>query len=220
MAHPGYLAVALAVGIESLGIPFPGEATLIGVALYAGASGQLAIWGVIAAAAAGAIVGDSIGFGLGRAFGLRLLLRLGRYVRITERRIRLGQYLFLRWGGPVVFFGRFVALLRATAAFLAGANRMGWGRFLAWNAAGGVVWSVLWGGGAFLLGARIEHLAGPVGLTLGALGLAALVGLAFWLRRHEDALADAAERALPGPVVARSGLRRRPGSGHIGPGRL
>ena len=220
MAHPGYLAVALAVGIESIGVPFPGEATLIAVAVYAGASGRLTIGGVIAAAAAGAIVGDAIGFGLGRAFGLRLLLRLGRYVRITERRIRLGQYLFLRWGGPVVFLGRFVALLRATAAFLAGANRMGWGRFLAWNAAGGIVWSVLWGGGAFLLGARIEHLAGPVGLTLGAMGLAALVGLALWLRRHEEALADAAERALPGPLAAAPGLRRRPGSGHIGPGRL
>ena len=210
MHHVGYLSLALAVGIESLGIPFPGESTLIGVALYAGATGRMDILGVIAAASAGAIIGDSAGFMLGRAFGLRLLLRFGRYVRITERRILLGQYLFLRYGGAVVFFGRFVALLRATAAFLAGTNRMTWPRFLAYNAAGGIVWSALWGGGAYLLGTRIEHLTGPIGYILGAAGVAALLGGFLFLRHHEERLADLAQHALPS-------LRAAPGSGHIPP---
>lgn len=199
--HAGYGAVALAVGIESLGIPFPGESTLVAAALYAGATHRLDILGVIAAASAGAIIGDGIGFWLGRAFGLHLLLRFGRYVRITERRIRLGQYLFRRHGGKVVFFGRFVALLRAMAAFLAGTNRMAWPRFLLFNAAGGVAWSALYGGGAYLLGGRILRLAGPAGLVLGALAVAGAAAGFVFLRRHEEALADRAEREMPGPLL-------------------
>lgn len=198
--HAGYGAVALAVGIESIGIPFPGESTLVAAALYAGATHRLDILGIIAAASAGAIVGDSIGFWLGRAFGFVLLMRLGRYVRITERRIRLGQYLFRRHGGSVVFFGRFVALLRALAAFLAGANRMGWPRFLLFNAAGGIVWSSLYGGGAYLLGQHIFAVAGPAGIVLGALALAGAAFGFLFLRRHEEALADRAEREMPGPL--------------------
>ncbi len=203
--HAGYGAVALAVGIESIGIPFPGETTLIAAALYAGATHKLNIWIVIASASFGAIAGDNIGFWLGREFGLWLLLRFGRYVRITERRIRLGQYLFRRHGGKVVFFGRFVAVLRALAAFLAGTNRMTWPRFLLFNAAGGIVWSGLYGGGAYVFGSRIKHLLGPVGIGLGVLAVAlAIVGLVF-VRRHEEQLADAAERAMPGPVFPQHG---------------
>lgn len=209
LQHAGYGAVALAVGIESIGIPFPGEATLLAAALYAGATHHLNIWGVIAAAAAGAIVGDGIGFWLGRKFGLWLLLRFGRYLRITERRIRLGQYLFLRHGGKVVFFGRFVTVLRALAAFLAGANRMRWPRFLAFNAAGGILWAALYGGGAYLFGTRIKAVLGPIGLGLGAVALVLAVAGAWFLHRHEERLADAAERAMPGPVLPPPRRRRQ-----------
>jgi len=93
---------------------------------------------VIAAAASGAILGDNLGFWIGREGGYRLLRRYGRYIRLEERRLKLGQYLFMRHGGKVVFFGRFVAVLRAWAAFLAGTNRMRWPRFLLFNAAGGI----------------------------------------------------------------------------------
>lgn len=164
---------------------------------------------MIAAASAGAIVGDSVGFWLGREFGLWLLLRFGRYVRITERRIRLGQYLFRRHGGKMVFFGRFIALLRALAAFLAGTNRMSWPRFLLFNAAGGIVWSSLYGGGAYLFGSRIEHLLGPLGVALGVLALGAAVAGAMFLRRHEERLADEAERAMPGPLFPARSPRHR-----------
>ena len=202
--HASYGAVALAVGIESLGIPFPGETTLLAAAIYAGTTHKLNIYGVISAAAAGAIVGDSIGFWLGHRFGLWLLLRLGRYVRITERRIKLGQYLFRLHGGKVVFFGRFVAVLRALAAFLAGTNRMSWPRFLAFNAAGGIVWSGLYGGGAYLLGHEAHRILGPAGAALGVAAVV-LVAVGFvFVRRHESRLEDEAERALPGP------LRRTP----------
>ncbi len=151
----GYGAVALAVGIESIGIPFPGETMLIAAAVYAGSTHQLSVTLVVVAAAAGAIMGDNIGFWIGREFGFRFLLRYGRYVRVTEPRIKLGQYLFLRHGGKVVFFGRFVAVLRALAAALAGTNRMSWLRFLAFNAAGGIAWATIYGFGAYLLGQQI-----------------------------------------------------------------
>ncbi len=200
----------LAVGIESIGIPFPGETTLIAAAAYAGSTHKLNIGFVIAAAAAGAIIGDNIGFWIGREFGFRLLIRYGKYIRLTERRIKLGQYLFQRYGIEVVFFGRFVAFLRALAAFLAGANRMGWRRFLIANAAGGIVWSGVYGIGAYALGTHIHRLLGPVGGGLAVLAVILIVAGFFFLRRHEQQLEDAAERALPGPIDARMGRRRRP----------
>lgn len=93
-----------------MGIPLPGETVLVLAALYAGTHHDLSIWGVIASAAAGAILGDNIGYWVGREFGYRLLLRYGAYIGISDSRIKLGQYLFLRHGTKVVFFGRFVAL--------------------------------------------------------------------------------------------------------------
>jgi len=121
---------------------------------------------VIAAAALGAILGDNVGYWLGREFGYPLLLRYGRHVGLTETRIKLGQYLFLRHGGKVVFFGRFIAVLRVLAAFLAGVNRMEWRSFLIANAAGGVLWSLVYGVGAYLFGSALFHAARPVTITL------------------------------------------------------
>jgi len=219
LAHAGYGAVMLAVGIESVGIPFPGETTLIAAAAYAGSTHKLNVVFVVAAAAAGAIIGDNIGFWIGREIGLRLLLRYGKYIRMTERRIKLGQYLFQRYGGAVVFFGRFVAVLRALAAFLAGTNRMSWPRFLVFNAAGGIVWSSAYGFGAYALGTQIHRLAGPVGIALGAVALVLIVCAIVFVHRHEHQLEDEAERALPGPIEAnprRRGSAPSPTSGRNG----
>lgn len=197
----GYGAVALAVGVESVGIPFPGETTLLAAAIYAGTTHHLSIAWVIAAAVIGAVGGDNIGFWIGREFGYRVLLRYGGYVRITEPRIKLGQYLFLRHGGKVVFLGRFVAVLRALAAVLAGANRMTWARFLAFNAAGGVVWAAAYGLGAYLLGEQIQHVLGPMGIGLLAVTAVLMVGGFFVLRHNERQLEARAERAFPGPLM-------------------
>lgn len=145
LATYGYLAVLLFVAIESTGIPFPGETMLLVAAIAAGTTHQLSIAWVIVAAAGGAILGDNLGFWVGREGGYRLLRRYGRYIRLEEHRLKQGQYLFLKHGGKVVFFGRFVAVLRAWAAFLAGTNRMRWPRFLLFNAAGGIVWATLYG---------------------------------------------------------------------------
>ena len=147
----GYWAVLVFVAIESTGIPFPGETMLLVAAIYAGTTHRLSIALVIAAAASGAILGDNLGFWIGREGGYRLLRRYGRYIRLEERRLKLGQYLFMRHGGKVVFFGRFVAVLRAWAAFLAGTNRMPWAPFLIYNALGGIIWATLYGLGGVLL---------------------------------------------------------------------
>lgn len=94
---------------------------------------------VIAAAAIGAMLGDNIGYWIGREGGFRLLRRYWPYIRLEERHLKLGQYLFRQHGGKVVFFGRFVSILRTWAAFLAGVNRMQWTRFLLFNATGGAL---------------------------------------------------------------------------------
>ena len=200
LATYGDFAVLLFVAIESTGIPFPGETMLLVAAIAAGATHQLSIAFVIVAAASGAILGDNLGFWVGREGGYRLLRRYGRYIRLEERRLKLGQYVFLKHGGKVVFFGRFVAVLRAWAAFLAGTNRMRWPRFLLFNATGGIVWATLYGVGGYYLGDNIHRLVGPVGTVL--LVLAALLMLAgiVIVRRQEQRLADEAERALPGPL--------------------
>jgi membrane protein DedA with SNARE-associated domain len=194
----GYGAVAAAVGIESAGVPVPGETTLVGAALYAGTTHELNIVLLVTVAAAAAIVGDNIGFWVGREIGLPMLERYGRYVGMTPPRIKLGQYLFRLHGGKVVFFGRFVAVLRALAALLAGANRMAWPRFLAFNAAGAVVWASAYGFGAYFLGDVIKRLAAPVGIGLGAVALVLIVAGAIFLKRNEQRLEEQAEKALPG----------------------
>ena len=200
-AH-GYLLVGLVVALESTGVPLPGETTLITAAILAGSTHELDIRGVIAAAAAGAIAGDNVGFWLGRRFGHRLLIRYGPTVGIGAPRIKLGQYLFARYGGAVVFFGRFVAILRALAAVLAGANCMPWGRFLLFNAAGGVVWAGLFGMAAYSLGREFERLHGRMAVATLAAAAIAFVFFLWVMRRHEADWTARAEAAFPGPPDA------------------
>lgn len=200
LAAYGYLAVFVLVAVESAGIPVPGETMLLTAAVYAGTTHKLQIWLVIAAAIAGAILGDNAGFWIGREGGMRLLRRYGPYVRLDERKLKVGRYLFKRYGTWVVFFGRFIALLRALAAFLAGANGMPWDRFLIANAAGGVLWATAYGLAAYFLGDQVNALVGSARWGLLAGAALVLLGSIFFLRRNAARLADEAERALPGPV--------------------
>ena len=106
----GPWAVFMLVALESAGIPLPGETILVTAAVLAGRSHEGSIVEIIGCAAAGAIIGDNIGFWVGREFGLGLLIRHGGRIGLDEGKLKLGQYLFLRFGGPIVFFGRFVAV--------------------------------------------------------------------------------------------------------------
>lgn len=202
IATYGYWAVFFVVAGESAGIPLPGETMLVSAAIYAGSTGALDIRIIIALAALGAILGDNCGYWVGRKFGVGLLLRHGARVGIDEKRIKLGQYLFLRYGGAIVFFGRFVAVLRAFAAILAGVNRYAWGHFLAFNAAGGICWALVFGLGGYVFGDSIHRIAGPVGFMALALAMAGMVLSWRFFRHHEARLQAEAERAFPGPVTA------------------
>jgi membrane protein DedA with SNARE-associated domain len=202
----GYWAVMVFAMVESIGIPFPGETMLLAAAIYAGTmhlSGsphELSIVLVIAAAACGAIIGDSIGYWLGRQFGYELLLRYGRYIHFDHRKMKLGQYLFLKHGGKVVFFGRFVAVLRAFAALLAGINCMPWRRFLIFNVSGGIVWATICGTAGFYFGKSVAHLVSTAGILFLVGGaIAMLVGYVFF-RRHQARLEALAEEHFPGPL--------------------
>ena len=184
------------VALESAGVPLPGETILVAAALLAATTGQISIVVVVLASAGGAIVGDGIGYMVGRRFGLPLIRRYGRYIRLDENRLLIGRYLFFRYGNVVVFFGRFVAVLRMFAALLAGANSMPAGRFFFFNITGGVCWACLFGFGAYAVGAEIYTISGT--LTVISLGLFIATGfaLSIFMRRNEVTLRRRAELAL------------------------
>jgi membrane protein DedA with SNARE-associated domain len=196
----GIWLIALIIALECICIPVPGETTLVAAAIYAGTTQELNIVSVILAAIVGGIVGNVIAFWIGREYGYRLLVRYGSYVHLDETRIKIGEYLFLRHGSKVVFFARFIPVLRSFAAVLAGANRMPWRSFMIANVAGAVAWVGLDCTLAYLIGEELTKVAGPVGIGL-ALLVVVLLAVGGWLvARHETQLAIAAERALPGPL--------------------
>jgi len=127
IATYGFLVIGVIIALESMGLPLPGESVLVFAALYAAHHGH-SITAVVASAAVGAMLGDNVGYWIGREFGYRLVRRYGSRIGLSPNKIKLGQYLFLRYGSTVVFFGRFVAVLRVLTAALAGVNRMDWRR--------------------------------------------------------------------------------------------
>jgi membrane protein DedA with SNARE-associated domain len=198
MTTYGLWALFVVVALESAGLPLPGETALVTAALYGGATGHFQLWEVIAVAAAAAVTGDTAGYWIGRTLGFRLLARYGRHVRITEERLKVGRHLFQRHGGKIVFFGRFVALLRVLAALLAGANHMPWPRFFVMNAAGGLCWAASFATAAYVFGDRVSKVEGPIAAGLLILVAAGVVAAFVAAHRYEkrtaaSILADEAE---------------------------
>jgi membrane protein DedA with SNARE-associated domain len=160
--------------MESAGVPLPGETALIAAALLAHA-GRMDIVTLVALAAAAAIVGDNVGFAIGRKGGRRLLMRPGPFHAQRLRVIELGEPFFARHGPKAVFLGRWVSGLRIASAWLAGINNMSWRVFLPWNALGGILWACSVGFGVYALGHFAEDLFTVVGPVAGGLALAILV---------------------------------------------
>jgi membrane protein DedA with SNARE-associated domain len=177
-----YLIVGLVVGVESLGVPLPGEIVLVSAALLA-SHHELAVDPVLVGAAAitGAVVGDSIGYLIGRRFGLPLFERLGRRFpkHFGPRHVALAERVFSRWGMWAVFFGRFVALLRIFAGPLAGALHMRYRRFLVANVAGAIAWAGGTTAAVYYLGIVAEQWLSRFSWI--GLGLAVVVGVAVML---------------------------------------
>jgi membrane protein DedA with SNARE-associated domain len=185
--HYGLAFLFAIVCLESAGAWLPGETALIAAGVYA-SKGHLSITGVIAVAAVAAIVGDNIGYWLGREVGRRLIYRYARLRRLAERVLPPAERFFERHGGKAVFFARFFGGVRVTGAWMAGITRMRWWRFLGWNAAGGVVWAVGVGLLAFWAGKAAADAISRYGVFGGiAIGIALVVVIAVLhlLRRRE-----------------------------------
>jgi undecaprenyl-diphosphatase len=169
------------IAIETMGIPVPGETALITAAIVA-SQGRLPIEAVIAVAAAAAIVGDNVGFTLGRKAGRRVLRAPGPLQRHRLQLLDVGEPFFERHGAKAVFLGRWVTGLRITSAWLAGANRMSWARFLPYNALGGIAWAASVGLLSYYLGHQAETAIHAVGLAALIATVSALLGLWITLR--------------------------------------
>jgi membrane protein DedA with SNARE-associated domain len=196
--HYGYLAVAGFVALEDFGVPVPGETILVAAAVYAGA-GRLNIFAVALIGIAAAIVGDNIGYAVGRFGGRALVLRLGRYVRLTAERLDKAEGFFRRYGGIVVTAARFIEGLRQVNGIVAGLSRMPWPRFLAFNALGATLWAGAWASIGYLAGDHITAIYAAITryllyvlIALGAV-VAALITRAVVRRRRR------ARRLAPRP---------------------
>jgi membrane protein DedA with SNARE-associated domain len=201
----GYLLPAI-IGLESMGVPSPGETALVLAAILA-SQGKLQIWLVIVIGAASAIVGDNIGYWLGRTVGLRLLLAPGPLHSHRERAVAAGRRFFDRHGPKAVFFGRWIALIRVATAWLAGIDRMHFPVFFFWNALGGITWAITFGLVGYFGGHAAANVLSQVGIV-GAivLGVAIVVGLGYlrWRerRRHSGEAAESVESSDSGEPQA------------------
>jgi membrane protein DedA with SNARE-associated domain len=186
IAHYGLFFLFGIVCLESAGLWLPGETALIAAGVYA-AEGHLPIAGVIAVAAAAAIIGDNIGYWLGREVGRRLIYRYGWTQRIAERVMPPAERFFEKHGGKAVFLARFFGGVRVTGAWMAGITRMQWWKFLFWNAAGGIVWAVGVGLIAYYLGRAaadtIARYGVYGGIGVGVVIVLVIAALHLWRRR-------------------------------------
>lgn len=184
--HYGYPLLFLLVGLESVGVPLPGETALLTAAAFA-AIGHLSIAAVIIVAAAAAIAGDNGGYWIGRRGGLALVHRYGKVLHVNERKLARVRYFFERHGAKTVFFGRFIALLRTWAAMFAGVARMKYPTFMLYNALGGIAWSVLFGMLGYIFGRNLPALERQVKHVSWVAVIAVMVivaGALIWRARH------------------------------------
>jgi membrane protein DedA with SNARE-associated domain len=195
----GVWVVAAFIALESIGFPLPAEAALIAAGFFAARTQGFDIWFLLAIGILAAIVGEVVGFWIGRRFGYRLLRRHGARVGLTEGRMRIGQWLFVRYGGRFVFVARFLPVLRNMAAVLAGTNSMAQPIFYFASATAAVAWILCYGLSAYFLGETFGDLASPAAIVLGiAAGLIVLT-VPTLILRYEKRLLAKADRALPGP---------------------
>jgi membrane protein DedA with SNARE-associated domain len=197
-ANVAYVTLFALIGLESSGLPVPGETALISVSLLA-SQGQVKIELVILIAAAAAILGDNVGYLIGRTGGRRLLERPGFMEHHRRMILVKGEPFFAKHGPKAVFLGRWVAGLRIAAAWLAGISHMRWRTFLFWNALGGIFWATVTGLCAYYLGSKAEEIFKLIGLGGVAVFVLAVAGFIVWRwrRNRREELAATAEPVLP-----------------------
>ncbi len=193
----GIWFVAAFIALETIGAPLPAEAALIAAAVYAATTHDLDIRWLLIIASAAAIVGNIAGYWIGRRFGYRLLMRYGHRVGLTEGRIKIGQWLFLRYGGRFVFVARFLPFLRNMAAVLAGAHRMAPARFFLASSAAAIAWVLIFGLAAYAFGDAFAHASSPATIGLAAVALLIVVMLPILILKWEKRLLARAEHGVP-----------------------
>jgi membrane protein DedA with SNARE-associated domain len=185
--HYGYFAVLVGVMLEDFGLPIPGETLLIAGAVFA-SQGQMELMPLLFAAWFGAVVGDNIGYAIGRFGGRALVLRYGRYVFIHRKHLDYVEFFFHKYGSIVVAIARFVEILRQLNGIVAGIGRMPWTRFLSFNALGAGLWVGFWGALTYELGAHAERLGAAFGrikiVAFLGTGLAILGLIFYFYKRH------------------------------------
>jgi membrane protein DedA with SNARE-associated domain len=189
----GYPVITVMLTLECAGILVPGETLMLAASLLA-SHGHLSIWRVIVAAAAGAALGNTGGYVIGRVLGHQLVGKYGNRIGLTPARMALGRYLFACHGGKMLFFGRFAAILRSFCPVLAGANDMRWRPFLIWTVAGAIAWPSIYCSTVFWLGSAAKRLSGPANIAFGVTALIAIVVVLWLAKRNETRLTQAALR--------------------------
>jgi membrane protein DedA with SNARE-associated domain len=187
-ANVGYTLVFALIAIETMGIPVPAETALIGAALLAH-RGQMDIATLAILAAVAAILGDNVGFAIGRHFGRRVFVHQGPLLKHRLKVLEHGEPFFIKHGPKAVFLGRWVAGLRIASAWLAGMNKMPWPTFLFWNALGGITWAASISLSIYFLGDFAEHAIEVVGPVSAGIVVAAMV--AFWVYRRRRKAVEA-----------------------------
>src|ERR1035438_3197451 len=196
----GYWAIFAFIAAESLGIPIPGETALIAAGAYAGHTHHLNPWAIFVVASMSAVAGNIAGYLIGAKGGFALARRYGGKVRLDERKLKVGRYVLDRQGGKVVFFGRFISVLRTYISFLAGTVHMQWKRFALASVAGAVLWAGLYTALSYNAAQTLQKSSGTIDVAIGAVAVVVVVGVILLVRKQINALGDKAEAAYPGPL--------------------
>ncbi|MEA2123457.1 MAG: hypothetical protein QOI80_239 [Solirubrobacteraceae bacterium] len=184
----GYWATFVLISIETMGVPVPGETALIASAIGA-SNGHLSIGLLIVLAASAAIIGDNVGFAIGRKYGRRVFVKPGPMYNQRLALLDVGEPFFAKHGPKAVFLGRWVAGLRIASAWLAGMNKMSWPTFVFWNALGGICWATGVGLGAYYAGHTFEKVISKIGVYGAGAIVLAIVAFFYWRhRRHKREL--------------------------------
>ncbi|MDQ2861956.1 MAG: DedA family protein [Pseudomonadota bacterium] len=196
VAHYGYDVVFAALLLASAGVPAPAGELLVAASIYAAKTGRLSLAVLTLGGIAMAILGGVAGYGIGHTLGAVGLRRYGGRLGLGPARQRLGRYLFLKHGGKIVFFIRFIALLGPFGGLLAGVNRMPWARFLAFNALGAAAWVSVMAVGGYLFGAFFASVGRPIGFAALAGAIAVAIAAALYVHRQGATLQAKADALL------------------------
>jgi membrane protein DedA with SNARE-associated domain len=202
VATYGVWLVAAFIALETMGAPLPAEAALMAAGFFAARSHDLDIWVLIVAGSVAAILGNVAGFWIGRRYGTELLTKFGSRFGLNAERIRIGQWLFARYGGRFVFIARFLPFLRNMAAILAGTNSMPQPIFYVASGTAAVLWVLIYGVASFLFGEAVADFASPAAIVLAVVAILIIVAIPSLILRYEERLLAKAECELPAPPLS------------------